>query len=80
MSRMSARFVATKIGKSTSWVYGLWKEMGLVMLDGYGDWCLTEAGREIGGRMSKGNQFSVPTFDFEKIEELMIEFYKKYHK
>ena len=80
MGRMSARFVAIEVGKSTSWVYEMWKDMGLVIKDKFGDWALTEAGREIGGRMSKSNHLPVPTFEFEKIEKLMIDFYNKHRK
>lgn len=80
MSRMSARYVATKVGQSTPWVYEMWKNMGLVIKDKFGDWTLTEAGRSIGGRMSKSNYKSVPTFDFEVIEQMMIDFYKKHFK
>lgn len=32
MSRMSARFVAQKVGMSTQRVYDMWKEMGLRQL------------------------------------------------
>ncbi|MGN0178031.1 MAG: hypothetical protein ACI4DY_01120 [Monoglobaceae bacterium] len=80
MSRMSARFVAIKVGKSTSWVYGMWKDMGLVVKDKFGDWALTEMGRTIGGKMSKSTYRPVPTFEFEKVEKLMIDFYNKYRK
>lgn len=80
MSRMSARFVAGKVGMSTQWVYDLWKEMGLVVKDKFGDWALTAAGRIAGGEMSKSNYRSVPTFDFEVIEKMMIDFYKKHKK
>ena len=78
MDRMSARFVGKAIGTSAEWVYGMWKDMGLVIKDKFGDWALTEAGRSIGGRMSKSNYSPVPTFDFEVIEKLMIDFYKKH--
>ena len=77
MSRMSARFVANKVGKSTEWVYDMWKNMGLVTQDHAGDWALTEAGRSIGGRMSKSDHCPVPTFDFGVIEEKMIAFYNQ---
>lgn len=80
MSRMSARFVANKVGMSTAWVYKMWKDMGLVVKDKFGDWVLTEAGREIGGKMSSGNRVSVPTFKFETIEQLMIDFYNQIKK
>lgn len=80
MSRMSARFVAQKVGMTTQWVYGMWKDMGLVDKDKFGDWVLTAAGRANGGRMSKGSHLEVPTFDFEVIEQMMIDFYNKRRK
>lgn len=80
MSRMSARFVAQKVGQSVSWVYELWKDMGLVYKDSFGDWALTDAGRNIGGKMSKSNHCPVPTFDFDVIEKIMIDFYNKHRK
>ena len=76
MSKMSARFVAQKIGMSTAWVYDLWNKMGLVHKDKFGGWILTAAGKSVGGRMSKGKYASVPTFDFSVVERLMIDFYK----
>lgn len=78
MTRMSARFVAKNVGMSTEWVYRMWKEMGLVIKD-KGDWILTQLGYEVGGKMSN-NKISVPTFKFEVIEKLMIEFYNKNKK
>lgn len=75
--RMSARFVAQEVGKSTSWVYDLWEKMGFVIKDKFGDWILTEAGRASSGRMSKSSYRPVPTFDFDIIEQKMIDFYKK---
>lgn len=72
MSRMSARFVAKKVGMSTEWVYKMWKEMGLVIKDSIGDWILTEKGYKVGGQMSIGSKLSVPTFKFEEIEKMMI--------
>lgn len=80
MSRMSARFVAREVGMSTTWVYDLWNSMGIVVKDKFGDWILTEAGRKIGGRMSKSNHCPVPTFDFDAIEQLMIDTYNKLHQ
>ena len=47
MSRMSARFVGRAVGMSTKWVYGMWKDMGLVVKDKFGDWALTAAGHNI---------------------------------
>ena len=80
MSRMSARFVGKAVGMSTEWGYGMWKDMGLVIKDKFGDWALTEVGKSIGGRMSKSNHCPVPTFDFEIIEKMMIDFYNKHRK
>ena len=80
MGRMSARFVAEKVGQSAEWVYGMWKDMGLIAKDAMGDWALTAAGRENGGKMSGNGQFSVPTFDFETIEKKMIDFYHQHRQ
>ena len=78
--RMSARYVGREVGKSASWVYEMWKDMGLVNKDKFGDWALTELGRSIGGEMSKSNRCPVPTFDFDKIEKMMIDFYNEHRK
>lgn len=75
MTRMSAKFVANRVGMSTNWVYELWRDMGLVMKDKFGDWALTDLGRQLGGRISKSNYCPVPTFEFEKIEQMMIDYY-----
>ena len=80
MNRMSARFVGNEVGKSAAWVYSMWENMRLVFKDKFGDWELTDAGRSIGGRMSKNNYRSVPTFDFNVIEKMMIDFYAKHGK
>ena len=80
MSRMSARYVGRAVGMSSQWVYDMWSKMGLVVKDKFGDWVLTEAGRQIGGKMSNGSRLTVPTFDFSVIEKLMIDFYNKTHK
>lgn len=80
MGRMSARFVAQQVGKSASWVYEMWKDMGLVTKDKFGDWVLTELGRASGGKMSSGSRLEVPTFDFDTIEKMMIDFYNKFRK
>lgn len=80
MSRTSARFVGRAVGMSTKWVYGMWKDMGLVVKDKFGDWALTAAGHNIGGRISKSNHCPVPTFDFEVIEQMIIDFYNKHRK
>lgn len=77
MSRMSARFIANKVGMGTTWVYDMWKDMGLVIKDKFGDWVLTDLGKEIGGRMSNNSHLSVPTFEFETIEKMMIDFYNE---
>ena len=80
MSRMSARFVAQKFGMSVKLVYDMWHDMGLVTKDKFGDWILTELGKQHGGKMSNGNRVSVPTFKFEAIEKLMIDFFNKNQK
>lgn len=80
MKRMSARFVGNAVGKSTEWVYNIWKDMGLVSKDKFGDWSLSDLGRSIGGRMSKSNYCPVPTFDFEVVEKMMIDFYNEHRK
>ena len=80
MSRKTARLEGRAVGMSTKWVYGMWKDMGLVVKDKFGDWALTAAGHNIGGRMSKSNHCPVPTFDFEVIEQMMIDFYNKHRK
>lgn len=80
MGRMSARFFGRLVGMSTEWVYDMWKDMGLVIKDKLGGWVLTEAGKKIGGKMSKSNHTPVPTFDFETVEKMMIDFYNKHRK
>ncbi len=80
MGRMSARYVGEKVGMSVAWVYNMWKDMGLVVKDKFGEWSLTEEGRKIGGRMSKNNHCPVPTFDFHIIEKKMIDFYNTHRK
>lgn len=77
MRRMSASFVGREVGMKTELVYDVWKNMGLVIKDKFGDWALTEAGRNIGGRMSKSNYCPVPTFEFEVIEKMMRAFWNK---
>ncbi|MBR4057655.1 MAG: hypothetical protein IKK00_05915 [Oscillospiraceae bacterium] len=80
MGRMSARYVGRAVGMPSQWVYDLWHKMGLVVKDKFGDWVLTDAGRQIGGKMTTGSRLSVPSFDFSVIEKLMIDFYNKTHK
>ena len=80
MGRMSARYVGREVGQSAEWVCWMWKNMGIIIKDKFGNWVLTEKGRSIGGRMSKNNNHPVPTFVFEDIEKLMIDFYEKHHK
>ena len=78
MSRKSARFIADMLANyKTKDVYDIWKDMGLVVKDRFGDWVLTEAGRACGGKMSSGNRLSVPTFDADLIINKMIEFCKQ---
>lgn len=71
MARKSARFFEYDLGMSAKQIYIAWQKMGLVVKDKFGDWALTEAGRNIGGRMSKSNYCPVPTFDSDIIMELM---------
>ena len=80
MERMSARFVGRKLGLSAERVYSIWEGMGLVIKDNFGGWDLTEVGRNIGGRMSKSNHRPVPTFDFEVVEKMMLDYYNKHRK
>lgn len=77
MNRMSARFVAQKAGISTEWVYALWYDMGIVTKDKFGDWILTDAGKKSVVKCQKNNHRSVPTFDFDTIEKLMIDYHNK---
>lgn len=78
MSRKSARFIAEMlVNYTTKDVYEIWKDMGLVVKDEFGDWLLTEAGKLIGGKMSNGNRLSVPTFNADMIIDKMIEFCKQ---
>lgn len=77
MSRVSARFIIHKFGMSdVKWLYSIWKEMGLVMKDNFGDWTLTNLGRNIGGKMSHSSHLPVPTFDEDVIIKLTKEFLK----
>lgn len=78
MERKSARFIAEMLcNYTTKDVYEIWKDMGLIVKDKFGDWILTDLGKTIGGRMSKGNRLSVPTFDADLIINKMIEFCEK---
>lgn len=76
--RMSARYIGKEVGKSAKWVYEMWKDMGIVIKDKYGDWILTDAGRALNGKMSKFSDFSVPTFKAEEIIPKMEEFFIKH--
>lgn len=78
MNRMSAKYIGQALSMTTKEVYEMWNDMGLVSKDKFGDWILTELGKEIGGEMSKNNYISVPTFELEKIEQLMVDFYKSH--
>lgn len=79
--RESAKFIAPKlVGFKPSDVYEIWKEMGLVIKNNYGDWVLTPLGKSIGGKMSGGDRLSVPTFDTDKIIDMMIAFRNELHK
>ena len=81
MSRMSAKFFARElIGFTTEDVYEFWKDMGLVVKDKFGDWALTELGRNCGGKISNSSYRPVPTFDFDRLFPIMEEFYSKLNK
>ena len=78
MERKSAKFISQMLDNfTTKDVYEMRKNMGLVIKDKSGNWDLTELGKSIGGKMSKGNWLSVPTFDAEPIINKMIEFCEK---
>lgn len=78
MSRKSARFIAEMLSNyTTTDVYEIWRDMGLVVKDKFGDWALTDVGRSLGGKMSSGERLSVPTFNAEFIIDKMIEFCKQ---
>lgn len=81
MGRMSAKFIAQKlVNFSTSDVYEVWKDMGFVIKDKFGEWVLTELGRSNGGKISKSGYSPVPTFDVDKIIDMMIKFCEKHNK
>ena len=74
MSRKSARYIAQElIGYTAADVYDIWKDMGLIIKDKFGDWALTELGRSIGGKMSKSDHLPVPTFEADKVIDMMID-------
>lgn len=81
MSRKSAKFIAQELlGYTAADVYEIWKDMGLVIKDKFGDWALTELGRSLGGKMSKSTHLPVPTFDSDKIIDMMINWYSSHKK
>lgn len=81
MSRKSARYIAQElIGYTAADVYEIWKDMGLVIKDKFGDWTLTELGRSIGGKMSKSDHLPVPTFEADKVIDMMIAWYNTHKK
>ena len=81
MSRKSARYIAQElIGYTAADVYDIWKDMGLIIKDKFGDWALTELGRSIGGKMSKSDHLPVPTFAADKVIDLMIDWYNTHNK
>lgn len=59
---MSVRFMGIAIRKSTQWVYKTGESIGVVTKDNFGNWTLTNYGRQIDGKMSCSNYLSVPTF------------------
>ena len=81
MSRKSARYIAQElIGYTAADVYDIWKDMGLIIKDKFGDWALTELGRSIGGKMSKSDHPPVPTFEADKVIDMMIDWYNTHKK
>lgn len=77
MGRKSAQYIAKILSNyTTKDVYDIWKDMGIVIKDKFGDWIITDLGRALGGKMSSGNRLSVPTFDADFIIDKMIEFCK----
>ncbi|MCD7893421.1 MAG: hypothetical protein LUG60_06925 [Erysipelotrichaceae bacterium] len=72
MGRMSPRIMAPKFGMTTQGLYKVLNELGLVVKDSFGDWALTDAGKSVGGKMSKSN-YPVPTFDFDTIAKMIKE-------
>lgn len=78
MERKSARFIAEMLCNYTATdVYDVWKDMGLVVRDKFGDWILTDFGKSYGGKMSNGSSLSVPSFEADFIIEKMIKFCEK---
>lgn len=78
MSGKSAKFIAEMLSNyTTKDVYEIWKDMGLVVKDKFGDWIVTDLGRSLGGKMSSGERLPVPTFNADFIIEKMIEFCKQ---
>ena len=81
MSRKSAKYIAMElVGYAASDVYEIWKDMGLIIKNKYGDWTLTELGVQFGGKMSKNSLQSVPTFEANYIIDKMIEWYTVHRK
>lgn len=81
MGRKPASLIAKMLQNfTTKDVYEMWKDMGIVVKDKFGDWVLTEAGKSIGGRMSKNSYHPVPTFEDEDIINKMSEFFEKIKK
>ena len=72
--RMSAQFVGKKVGLSTASVYKMWSDMDLIKKNKFGNWSITDLGRVNGGKMSNSKN-PVPTFNFDVIELMMIDFY-----
>lgn len=77
MDRMSARYTAKKLGLGTKLIYQIWQEMGLIRKNKLGDWTLTDLGKQHGGKMSINSYSPVPTFEFETIKKLMVDFLYK---
>lgn len=75
MGRASARYIGKCFGMDAKWTYEVLEDMGFVIKNKIGDWILTKAGEEIGGRYSAN--WGVPTFKLEVIVDLMNDFLKK---
>lgn len=78
--RKSAYFFAKElIGYSTSDVYEIWRDMGLVVKGKFGTWVLTALGVENGGKMSLSNH-PTPTFNIDELFPKMVAFYEQHRK
>lgn len=74
MSRIGATGMGKSIGLTAKAVNEIWDQMGLIMKDKFGDWILTEFGKQLGGEYSKRTNYPVPTFEISVIKPMMIKF------